>query len=208
MMETGQEGSGDGLSYNCVTSIKTKDLASASSSPSLASPLFHQRSLTVLRPVMLAIITTFAMAGLAFAGLGPREMMHQIRTQPPLMYSPDDFRRDVNPCKILSEAFHASDIGGVHVPPSLATACLKSVPLDKERDLALLDYLLPFIKFQSTLEILADPPEEYLFPGVDVLGGFDVMREKLQKNEYAVQYDFMSDLRSIVSLVEYQDLWQ
>jgi hypothetical protein len=78
-------------------------------------------------------------------------------------------------------------------------ACLKSVPLDKKRDLELLDYLEPLIGFQSTLEILADPPKEYLFPGVNVLGGFDKIRSKLENNKYETQYEVMTDLRSLVS---------
>ncbi|ORY60822.1 uncharacterized protein BCR38DRAFT_411935 [Pseudomassariella vexata] len=48
------------------------------------------------------------------------------------------------------------------VPAGLATACLKSVPLDPENDVGLIDHLLPLVQLQSTLAYLKNPPEEYL----------------------------------------------
>ncbi|KAJ4329080.1 hypothetical protein N0V84_000437 [Fusarium piperis] len=142
-----------------------------------------------------------ALAGLA-AALEPRQIMHEARDQPSFISSRDYTNSDAEPCKILSQAYEDSkpEKGKtvfLSLPPSVGIACLKSVPLDKERDLALLDYLEPLIGFQSTLEVLADPPEGYLFPGVNVLGGLDTIRDNLNNNKYKSQYEVMTDLRSL-----------
>ncbi|KAF9871754.1 peptidase s41 family protein [Colletotrichum karsti] len=83
------------------------------------------------------------------------------------------------------------------ITPSLAYNCLYSVPVDKERDLDLLNYLEPYLQFQSTLEILANPPEGYLIPGVDVIAGIGQIRAKLSKNQYKSQLDFALELKQI-----------
>ncbi|KAF4462281.1 peptidase s41 family [Fusarium albosuccineum] len=142
-----------------------------------------------------------ALAGLA-AALEPRELSYRARNLPAFISSRDVTRSDTEPCKILSEAYEeANPKKGfaviLAVPPSVGIACLKSVPLDKERDLALIDYLEPLVSFQSTLDILADPPEEYLFEGVNVLGGLDVIRDNLKADKYETQYEVMTDLRSL-----------
>ncbi|KAH7141297.1 hypothetical protein B0J13DRAFT_585706 [Dactylonectria estremocensis] len=151
---------------------------------------------------MIPGLCLLTLAGLASAALEPRQIMHHVRHQPTFNFVRDIQDRDSAPCKVLSQAYVASgaklgDAPIVDVPPSVAIACLKSVPLAKERDLALIDYLLPFVGFQSTLETLANPPKEYLFPGVDVLGGIEAVRTKLTKNGYKSQYEFMTDLRGI-----------
>lgn len=143
------------------------------------------------------------LAGVSFAALEPRQVIHEAREQPSFISSRDLVHAKTEPCKFLSQTYEESNSEPgasviLAVPPSIAIACLKSVPLDKERDLELLDYLEPLVGFQSTLEILADPPKEYLFPGVDVLGGFDTVRSRLERNKYKTQYEVMTDLRSIV----------
>jgi hypothetical protein len=76
-----------------------------------------------------------------------------------------------------------------------------SVRVDEPRDLELLDYLEPYVEWQSTLEPLANPPEGYLIPGVDVLAGLGQIRAKLSKSEYTTQAEFASDLAYLVSLL-------
>lgn len=154
----------------------------------------------------MIIPSLLALAGVGFAALEPRQIMHQARDVPSFITSRDLSDAKNSPCKFLSQAYEeANPLGDkgepviLAIPPSVGIACLKSVPLDKKRDLELLDYLQPLIEFQSTLEILADPPKEYLFPGVDVLGGFDTIRSRLENNKYKTQYEVMTDLRSIVS---------
>ncbi|KAF7542407.1 hypothetical protein G7Z17_g11602 [Cylindrodendrum hubeiense] len=151
---------------------------------------------------MIPGLPLLALAGLATAALEPHQVMHRALHQPAFNFKRDIQDRDSEPCKILADAYKASgsklgDAPIVDVRPSVGIACLKSVPLAKERDLALIDYLLPFVQFQSTIETLANPPDEYLFPGVDILGGIEAVRTKLNKNGYDNQYEFMTALRAI-----------
>lgn len=150
----------------------------------------------------MIVLGVLALAGLA-AALEPRQIMHEARNEPSFISARDYTNSDAEPCKIVSQVFEESNTepgkaAFLKIPVSVGIACLKSVPLDKERDLKLLDYLEPLVGFQSTLEILADPPEEYLFPGVNVLGGLDTIRDNLNKDKYKNQYEVMTDLRSLV----------
>lgn len=157
-----------------------------------------------------------SLAGLALIGhsaaLEHREIIHRARSQASYIHS-RDVSRDTStsePCSLLSEVFESAVSNNadtdqgliVDVPPSVGIACLKSVPVSKQRDLALIEHLRPYISFQSTIETLADPPEEYLLHGVDIWGGLEEIEQKLQDDEYASQYEVMTDLRSIVSSSE------
>jgi hypothetical protein len=154
---------------------------------------------------MIPGFSLLALAGVAAAAWEPHQLMHHAMKEPTFDFKRSLFDRDTDPCKILAKAYKAAggklgDAPIVNVKPSVGIACLKSVPLDKTRDLALLEYIGPYIQFQSTLEVLANPPTEYLFPGVDVLGGLEAIKQKLQDDGYDSQYDFMVALRSVVSL--------
>ncbi|KAB5511744.1 hypothetical protein GE09DRAFT_1232333 [Coniochaeta sp. 2T2.1] len=101
-------------------------------------------------------------------------------------------------CAVASSASASAEAAAesgatVFIPPSVALACLQSVPVDAENDVALIDYLIPFLKFQSTLGYLKDPPKGYLVPGVDLLGGLTQIRQKLRNNGYNNQYEFTWD---------------
>lgn len=151
------------------------------------------------------ISSVLALTGLAAAALEPREIMHAARDVPSFIHHRDPRDSTSTPCGTLSEVYEAaSKTPGkaviVAVPPSIGVACLKSVPYDKEKDLELLDQLLRYVEFQSTTEILASPPDEYLFPGVDIYAGFETIKTKLQNDEYETQYDVMTDLQTIVSI--------
>ncbi|KAK1948913.1 peptidase S41 family protein [Colletotrichum sublineola] len=83
------------------------------------------------------------------------------------------------------------------ISPSVAFDCLRTVVIDKQKDLDLLNYLEPFVAFQSTLDTLIDPPEGYLLPGVDVIGGFGQIRANLLKDVYKSQVEFALDLKRV-----------
>lgn len=152
---------------------------------------------------MIPSFSILALAGMASAKVLPGHYrMDNLQSLPPLIDIRSIHNSDAEPCKLVSDAYEKYGSPGsrsiVPLAPSVGIACLKSVPLQKKRDLELLDYLLPYLSYQSTLEILADPPEEYLIPGVDVLGGIEVIRSKLKNDEYETQYEVMTDLQSIV----------
>jgi len=83
--------------------------------------------------------------------------------------------------------------------PSLAQACLHAVSVDVERDLALISYVRPFIEWQSTIEILADPPHDYLVPAIDIFYELDRIEQNLKTGFYSKQWDFSTDFMGIVS---------
>ncbi|KAM0323267.1 hypothetical protein ACHAQA_008858 [Verticillium albo-atrum] len=113
-----------------------------------------------------------------------------------------------NACAQLSEAYSGG--GGAFngtlsgnptlVRPSIAYECLRSIPLDTERNTGLIEYLQPWLEFQSTVGILADPPEGYMYPGVDILGGLSNMTSMLENGDYDNQYDFIVDLFRIINV--------
>lgn len=131
-----------------------------------------------------------------------RDALHN---QQPYVHHRDISRDDVsNPCGLLSEVYDEAFLFPglpviVDVRPSVAVSCLRSVPVDRERDLRLIEYLRPYVSFQSTIETLADPPEEYLLHGVDIWRGLDEIEARLKGFGYSSQYEVMLDLQSIVS---------
>ncbi|CRK21632.1 hypothetical protein BN1723_002750 [Verticillium longisporum] len=114
-----------------------------------------------------------------------------------------------NACAQLSEAYSGGSgaFNGTFgssspalVRPSIAYECLRSIAVDTERDIALLEYLEPWLEFQSTVGILADPPEGYMYPGVDILGGFSNITSMLRNGDYDNQYDFVVDLFRLINV--------
>ncbi|TWU70924.1 hypothetical protein ED733_001034 [Metarhizium rileyi] len=114
-------------------------------------------------------------------------------------------RQETNdPCALISKAFEAipknltSDKPIIlNLRPSVGNACRKALPLLQRENIALLDYLQPYIAYQSTIELLKDPPPEYLLPGVDLMGGMQAIRQRLQKQGYQSQLDVMTDLQNL-----------
>lgn len=134
----------------------------------------------------------------------PRQIMHEARDVPSFVTTATEGSAPRRPAACWAEVYEAATKTPgksviVAVPPSIGVACLKSVPYDKEKDLELLEQLLPYVEFHSTTEILANPPEEYLFPGVDIYAGFETIKSKLENDEYESQYEVMTDLQTIVS---------
>ncbi|KAF2183866.1 hypothetical protein K469DRAFT_667597 [Zopfia rhizophila CBS 207.26] len=80
------------------------------------------------------------------------------------------------------------------VPAQAAEDCLKSVPLDKDEDKALIEELMYYLSWQSNLAYLVDPPEGYTEERVDILDEINKIREKLNKDEYKDEYSVMYDL--------------
>lgn len=79
-------------------------------------------------------------------------------------------------------------------------ACLESVPLDKKRSSAYIDYIEPYIQFQSTLAYLKNPPLGWTLPGVDVLGGLSEIQDNVNSGKYKSQWEFEVDLYMLVNV--------
>lgn len=87
------------------------------------------------------------------------------------------------------------------VPPSRALACLEAVPLDVAKSVAFIDYLRPFLQFQSSLAYLKNPPKGYTLPGVDIIGGLDQIKQNLQNGVYSSQWGFEKDVNALVNIM-------
>ncbi|KAF2968187.1 hypothetical protein GQX73_g5364 [Xylaria multiplex] len=75
-----------------------------------------------------------------------------------------------------------------------AQDCLLSLPFDKKKGRQFLTEIKKYVQFQSTLEVLQDPPDTYLSPAVDILGGLD----QIGNTQYNNQYQFDFDLRNLI----------
>jgi len=107
---------------------------------------------------------------------------------------------DAKGCEAISLAFKAAEAGtSPIIRPSVALACLESVPVDVERDVALMEFLLPYLPFQSTVGYLKKPPQGYLLPAVDIIGGSLAIREKLRKGGYKNQFEFVLDIQRMIA---------
>ncbi|KAL5325004.1 hypothetical protein ACEPPN_006126 [Leptodophora sp. 'Broadleaf-Isolate-01'] len=111
------------------------------------------------------------------------------------------------PCSAISSllssysAANPEPTGLFGLPPSLALSCLQSVPLDNNRSSLFLDYIAPYLEFQSTLSYLKDPPTGYLLPGVDIFGGLSQIKRNLESGAYKNQWRFEVDLYTLVNIL-------
>ncbi|KAF7558159.1 hypothetical protein G7Z17_g55 [Cylindrodendrum hubeiense] len=96
----------------------------------------------------------------------------------------------------------ADPSASVKIPPSTALACLRSIDVDVANDIEFIDYVLPFIQFQSTIEYLDNPPSEYLIPGVDLVKGLLEIKSKLLQGAYYNQYQFTEEFSQLTKRVK------
>lgn len=103
------------------------------------------------------------------------------------------------PCRVARQA---AEFGiESRIKPSLALACLASVPLNLDKDIELIDSLIPYVEQQSTIGYLKNPPDSYLFPPIDIIGGLKQIKEKLQAGGYKSQLDFAWGVNAIYNQV-------
>ena len=80
------------------------------------------------------------------------------------------------------------------VDAKLAYECITSVPLHKKEALRLIEGVVPYIRWQSNTALLKDPPAEYaekVQPGIDVWGGLDKIKSKVQNGTYGSEFEVM-----------------
>lgn len=87
------------------------------------------------------------------------------------------------------------------IRPSLAFACLKSIPLYADVAKSHVDYLAPLVEWQSTVDYLRNPPKGYLSEAVDLTQGLKDISANLQgkKQIYSNMFDFLADLHTLLS---------
>ncbi|CAD6453756.1 e8157b09-e894-4fb8-b380-ee9cd711d897 [Sclerotinia trifoliorum] len=108
-------------------------------------------------------------------------------------------------CAVVSSLSSVAQVASPSATPrvdaKLAHDCLNSVPLNATAALQYVNGLEPYIEWQSDLEYLKDPPAEYFYPALDVMGKLATVKSNLQKGGvYANEYAFQQDLYQIFAL--------
>jgi hypothetical protein len=102
------------------------------------------------------------------------------------------------PCAVISSALAALPSGARPiVPAELGVRCLQSVPLDKDGDMKLVDDMKLFVKWQSNIAYLKDPPTGYTEKPVDVMGELDRMKSQLSSGGFRTEYDFQMKMMTL-----------
>ncbi|KAG9378916.1 hypothetical protein A1F94_010685 [Pyrenophora tritici-repentis] len=130
---------------------------------------------------------------LATSALSSPELLRYLPPPPELMSEA---------CGQISSSIAAGNATENHyptVPAQLAFDCLASVPFNQSAALRLVDGLLPYMKWQSNLAWIKDPPEEYtnkIQPPYDVLKQLTWMRTRIFEggNAYTSEYEFAMQL--------------
>ncbi|KAF2856628.1 hypothetical protein T440DRAFT_549982 [Plenodomus tracheiphilus IPT5] len=102
-----------------------------------------------------------------------------------------------SPCAQVSAAAATQTAAVPTVPAQLAYECIQSVPFNQSAALALVDSMVPYIRWHSTTAWLKDPPAEYVEKvqdPVDVWGGLDNIREKVSAGDYKNEFEFGFEL--------------
>lgn len=102
------------------------------------------------------------------------------------------------PCAAISRAIAAAPAGSRKVVSAeMGMKCLASVPLDKEGNVKLIDDMKVFVKWQSNIAYLKDPPANYTEKPVDVMGELDLMQKSLANGTYKNEYDFQMGMMTL-----------
>ncbi|KAK0708505.1 hypothetical protein B0H67DRAFT_556972 [Lasiosphaeris hirsuta] len=150
--------------------------------------------------VVLAVIAGGAGAYPLEAPAAPDEPCRRLRDTAVAWYA----EHKIVPKNLSSvEAILFPATPAVPVAPSLAFACLESIPLDRDTALAHVEFLHPLFEWQSTVDYLKGPPRGYLSEGVDLLRGLDDIAAKLRADPpaYANEFGFLAELHVLVSRV-------
>ena len=78
----------------------------------------------------------------------------------------------------------------------MAFQCLQSVPLNTQDAVALIDSIMPYMQWQSTLAYLRSPLSGYMFEAIDLLEGLKKISQNVIDQVYNSEYEFEVALNS------------
>lgn len=87
------------------------------------------------------------------------------------------------------------------VPAQLAWDCINDVPFNATSAKLLLEAIRPYMEWQSTLEVLKNPPAEYVEkvqPPVDIMGGLDQIDADIEAGNFKNEYEFGWTLYTLI----------
>ncbi|KAI9778900.1 MAG: hypothetical protein M1816_003881 [Peltula sp. TS41687] len=100
-----------------------------------------------------------------------------------------------HPC---GDVFQAVGNGHTVFLASDVYSCLTNTPFRADIAKDLLQYYRETLQFQSTLAYLKNPPASYQQPGVDLLGGLDLIENEVDLGVYENEYAFEASLRTLI----------
>ncbi|KAL6860811.1 hypothetical protein J3F83DRAFT_747613 [Trichoderma novae-zelandiae] len=100
------------------------------------------------------------------------------------------------PCAQIAKLVKA---GTSSFSSQLTLACLQSTPFKSDLAVSFIDEVRKYLEWQSTTEILRNPPPGALSATVDLFGGLSNIRDRASANLYKSQYDFDADLFHLLS---------
>jgi hypothetical protein len=102
----------------------------------------------------------------------------------------------IEPCAQVSAILNGTGDGAPRptgVPADIAYDCLLSIPLNVTSAKAILFELPLYLNWQSTLDVLKNPPVEYvqkIQPSIDILAGLDEISSAIDSGNITGEYDF------------------
>ncbi|KAJ5171067.1 Interphotoreceptor retinol-binding [Penicillium coprophilum] len=108
--------------------------------------------------------------------------------------------RDVEPCAQVSKLVEDAnqDHTNAIVPHDLAHQCLLSMPFDSDRAVDFLIQVRKILEFQSTIDILKNPPSGYTMPSTDIMGEIDTIMAKAKSNSYTSQFEMDLEITHLI----------
>ncbi|KXG54378.1 Interphotoreceptor retinol-binding [Penicillium griseofulvum] len=108
--------------------------------------------------------------------------------------------RDVEPCAQISKLVDDAnqDKRNAIVPHDLAHRCLLSMPFESDRAVDFLIQVRKILEFQSTIDILKNPPSGYTMPSTDIMGEIDTIMAKARSNSYTSQFEMDLEINHLI----------
>ena len=90
-----------------------------------------------------------------------------------------------------------------HIPDRACTClpvynCLIRVPFNQTVATEFLKYYKDTLEFHSTLTYLKNPPPSYQQPGVNILGGLDLLQRAVDNGVFDNEFDFEVEVQNLV----------
>jgi hypothetical protein len=95
---------------------------------------------------------------------------------------------------VIAEFNHTDNI----INATLTYDCLTSVPFSAAVATQFMKYFYDSVEFQYNLAYLKDPPASHQQLAVDLLGGLELVRARINNGAYANQYEFEAALQALI----------
>jgi hypothetical protein len=146
----------------------------------------RQDDIWICLSIMLAIKILWFVAAAATTAAAP-------------LYITDTINNTTEPCAYLEQWYNQTPANQTFAAlGEYAQACLTSIPFYQDLAAQWLAELRKYVEWQSTLDILRQPPATYQSPPVDIQQGLDDISAKINASQYQSQYDFETEVTMLI----------